>query len=82
MEAYGDHADRANPFYWECVILNLPGEGGYQPHLPWVMKLQWDGHLATGHRGLLLRERREGDRLLPRDLLGRSPPGYHFVRKV
>ena len=47
MEAYGDPSDRANPFHWARVVLNLPGEDGYRPHLPWVMKLRWDGHLAT-----------------------------------
>jgi hypothetical protein len=47
MEAYGIPSDRGNPFHWARVVLNLPGEDGYQPHLPWVMKLRWDGHLAT-----------------------------------
>ena len=47
MEAYGDPSDRANPFHWARVVLNLPGEDGYRPHLPWVMKLRWDGHPAT-----------------------------------
>ena len=46
MEAYSDRADRVNPFNWAHVVLNLPGEDGYQPHLPCVMKLHWDGHLA------------------------------------
>ena len=47
MEAYGNRADRANPFHWARVVLNLLGKDGYQPHLPWMMKLRWDGHLAT-----------------------------------
>ena len=47
MEAYGDHTCRANPFHWDRVVLNLPGTRDYRPDLPWVMKLRWDGHLAT-----------------------------------
>ena len=47
MEAYGDQTTRSNPFHWSRVVLNLPGENGYQPHLPWVTKLRWDGHPAS-----------------------------------
>ena len=37
----------ANPFHWDRVELNLPGTETYRPHLPWVMKIRWDGHLAA-----------------------------------
>jgi hypothetical protein len=47
FETYGDRRCRANPFHWDRVVLNLPGAWGYRPDLPWVMKLRWDGHLAT-----------------------------------
>ena len=47
MEACGDHTCHANPFHWDRVVLNLPGTRDYRPDLPWVMKLRWDGHLAT-----------------------------------
>ena len=47
MEAYGDRADQTNPFHWAHMVLSLPGEDGYQPHVPWVMKLRWDGQLST-----------------------------------
>ncbi len=44
--AYGDRTDDANPFQWETVVLNLPGNKDYDPTLPWVMKVRQDGHLA------------------------------------
>lgn len=44
--AYGNRCDPSNPFRWERVILNLPGSEGYDPSLPWVMKVRSDGHLA------------------------------------
>jgi hypothetical protein len=47
FETYGDHTCQANPYHWDRVVLNLPGVKGYRPDLPWVMKLRWDGHLAT-----------------------------------
>lgn len=43
--AYGDHKDRRNPFHWEEIILNLPGLWNYDPTLPWVFKVRYDGHL-------------------------------------
>ena len=45
--AYGDRTDPNNPFQWESVELNLPGQFGYDPTLPWVYKLRSDGHLAS-----------------------------------
>ena len=44
--AYGDHTDRTNPFHWERIVLNLPGSEFYDPTLPWVFKIRYDGHLA------------------------------------
>ena len=44
--AYGNHLDRENPFHWEEVILNLPGSWAYDPTLPWVFKVRYDGHLS------------------------------------
>ncbi|KAL7530331.1 hypothetical protein ACHAXR_005038 [Thalassiosira sp. AJA248-18] len=44
--AYANREKRCNPFHWEKVILNLPGAKGYNPRLPWVMKVRWDGNLA------------------------------------
>ena len=44
--AYGNRNDTTNPFRWERVVLNLPGSKGYDPSLPWVMKVRSDGHLA------------------------------------
>ena len=45
--AYGDRTDEENPFQWESVVLNLPGDPDYDPSLPWVMKVRRDGHLAS-----------------------------------
>jgi hypothetical protein len=44
--AYGNHQDRDNPFHWEEIILNLPGSWSYDPTLPWVFKVRYDGHLS------------------------------------
>ena len=44
--AYGNRKDKTNPFRWETVVLNLPGDPAYDPSLPWVMKVRADGHLA------------------------------------
>ena len=45
-EAYGNRHDQTNPFHWERIILNLPGTWSYEPNLPWVFKVRFDGHLA------------------------------------
>ncbi len=47
FEVFGDRKDTANPFHWDRVEFNLPGSRGYQLHLPWVMKIREDGHLAA-----------------------------------
>jgi hypothetical protein len=47
LEVYGNRRQRANPFHWDRVVLNLPGAKGYRADLPWVMKIRWDGHLAA-----------------------------------
>ena len=47
MEIYREHTCLVNPFHWDRVVLNLSGTWHYRPDLPWVMKLRWDGHLAT-----------------------------------
>jgi hypothetical protein len=44
--AYGNHQDRKNPFHWEEIILNLPGSWSYDPSLPWVFKVRYNGHLG------------------------------------
>jgi hypothetical protein len=36
----GHHLDKANPFYWDDIILNLPGSASYDPTRPRVIK--WD----------------------------------------
>lgn len=34
----GNHLDPRNPFYWDKIILNLPGSTNYDPSKPRVMK--------------------------------------------
>ena len=34
----GDRDDPLNPFYWEKVVLNLPGSSAYDTTRPWVYK--------------------------------------------
>ena len=43
----GDHKDRTNPFHWERVELNLPGDLNYDCTKPRVMRIRYDGCLAT-----------------------------------
>eukprot|EP00956_Cyclotella_meneghiniana_P020426 scaffold36140_cov54-Cyclotella_meneghiniana.AAC.1 len=45
--AYGDRKDPSNPFQWERVVLNLPGNPNRNPKLPWVYKLRADGLIAA-----------------------------------
>ena len=37
----GDHHAVDNPFHWDKIVLNLPGQQSYNPKLPWMYK--WDG---------------------------------------
>ena len=39
----GDRSDENSPFYWDCVVLNLPGSENYNPVFPWVYK--WNSKL-------------------------------------
>jgi len=34
----GDLLDPKNPFRWDTVVLNLPGQDDYDPSLPWVFR--------------------------------------------
>jgi hypothetical protein len=36
----GDHKDKANPYHWEWVYQNLPGDESYDPTLPWIAKIR------------------------------------------
>ena len=47
LEVYGDRKALDNPYHWDRVEFNLPGSKGYRSDLPWVMKIQCDGHLAA-----------------------------------
>ena len=47
LESYGNRRDKAKPFHWDCVELNLPGTPGYVRGCPWVMKIRCNGHLAS-----------------------------------
>lgn len=43
----GDRRSRSNPFQWDHVELNQPGDRNYNPNRPWLMKKRLDGELAT-----------------------------------
>ena len=45
--AYENREEEGNPFGWSEVRYNLLGTGEYDSTLPWVMKVQPDGHLAS-----------------------------------
>jgi hypothetical protein len=43
----GDRREETNPFHWERVETNEPGDENYNPMMPWIQKIRSDGHLAT-----------------------------------
>ena len=43
----GDRKDTTNPFAWDRIRLNQPGDVDYRPDLPWIMLLRKDGALAS-----------------------------------
>jgi hypothetical protein len=43
----GDHKDQANPYHWDWVRENLPGDDDYDPTLPWIAKIRHDGQVAS-----------------------------------
>jgi len=44
----GDHKDPANPFRFDCIHLNIPGQADYNPALPWVYKFRYsDSKIAS-----------------------------------
>ena len=38
----GDRSDSYNPFRWDKIRLNLPGDPSYPPKIPWMSKV-WGG---------------------------------------
>ena len=38
-----DRSDPDNPFRWEKIRLNLPGDTSYSPTIPWMSKFQGGG---------------------------------------
>ncbi len=42
----GNRFDPSNPFQWSSVELNLPGQPGYTPSLPWALQVTSSGALA------------------------------------
>jgi hypothetical protein len=42
----GDPSSPSNTFRYDSVVLNLPGQRNYRPHLPWVFKSHLDGAIA------------------------------------
>jgi hypothetical protein len=43
----GDRTQESNPFQWDTVTLNLPGDARYDPTLPWIFKQRKDGSIAA-----------------------------------
>jgi hypothetical protein len=44
----GDRKDPANPFRWDWVQMNLPGQVGYDPSKPWVSKIRKEDGRIVG----------------------------------
>jgi uncharacterized membrane protein len=42
----GDHKDEKNPYHWEWVQENMPGDEDYYPTLPWIAKIQHGSKVA------------------------------------
>lgn len=45
--AKGDPKEADNPFGWETILINLPGQDDYDPGLPSIIRLMKDGTLAA-----------------------------------
>ena len=45
--ALGDRIDPMNPYQWDHVEMNLPGNPSYNPTRPWVSKRRKDGCIAS-----------------------------------
>ena len=43
----GDRNQESNPFRWDSVVVNMPGDANYDPRLPWVFKRRKDGKIAA-----------------------------------
>jgi hypothetical protein len=46
----GDRTQASNPFHWETIVLNLPGDRSYDPRLPWIYKCRKDGLIVADLR--------------------------------
>ena len=44
----GNRRDKTSPFYWDCIVLNLPGGANYNPIFPWVYKWRKDWECIAG----------------------------------
>jgi hypothetical protein len=45
---FGDRHDSSNPYRWDHIQMNLPGQVDYNPSLPWVSKVRdEDGWIAS-----------------------------------
>ncbi len=44
--AKGDRRSESNPFQWDHVRLNLPGNADYDPSISWISKIREDGLIA------------------------------------
>jgi hypothetical protein len=45
---FGDRRDGTNPYRWNRIRMNLPGQLDYDPRLPWVSKVRdEDGRIAS-----------------------------------
>jgi hypothetical protein len=42
-----DHKDKGNPYHWEWVQQNLPGDVDYDLTLPWIAKICSNGKVAA-----------------------------------
>ena len=51
--ARGKRTDPNNPFRWDRVVLNLPGDPLYNPSKPWVYKAREDGSVAADFVGFV-----------------------------
>lgn len=43
----GDKDQEDNPFRWDSIELNMPGDASYDPRLPWIFKKRKDGLIAA-----------------------------------
>ena len=77
----GDRLDITNPFYWDKVVLNLPGMDDYEPSMPWVHKWNSRSNSMAAFFGTYIDDIRGGaaSELVCRDAIHRAASRINYL---